>query len=103
VKITVDPASERLQLLEPFKPWNGKDMTGLKLLIKVKGNALQIIYPWPDTGLKYRGHLDNISDNLLIGAINAFNGKTNSVKNPLSGTYNEVPKTARDYKAKRIW
>src|SRR4030042_2455928 len=100
VKVTVDPASERLQLLEPFKPWNGKDLTGLKLLIKVKGKCTTDHISMAGYWLKYRGHLHTISNNLWIGAVNAFNGKTNAVKNQLSVAYNEVPKTARDYKAK---
>ena len=100
VKVRIDPKSERLQLLEPFKPWNGKDLTDLKLLIKVKGKCTTDHISMAGYWLKYRGHLDNISNNLLIGAVNAFNGKTNSVKNQLSGGYNEVPKTAREYKAK---
>jgi len=100
VKVSVDPKSERLQLLEPFKPWHGKDLTGLKLLIKVKGKCTTDHISMAGYWLQYRGHLDNISNNLLIGAVNAFNGKSNSVKNPLTGVYSEVPKTARDYKEK---
>ena len=102
VKVEVDPKSDRLQILDPFSPWEGVDLKGLKLLIKVKGKCttdhISMAGPW----LKYRGHLDNISNNMLIGAINAFNDKSNSVKNQLDGTYNEVPKVQRAYKAAGI-
>jgi aconitate hydratase len=97
-EVIVNPGSDRLQLLEPFPAWNGKDFKGLKLLIKVLGKCttdhISMAGPW----LKYRGHLDNISENLLIGAVNAFNGKTNSVKNALTLEYSPVPATARVYK-----
>ncbi|MBN2764049.1 MAG: aconitate hydratase, partial [Bacteroidales bacterium] len=99
IKIQVDPHSERLQLLEPFEPWDRKDFEGLHLLIKAKGKCTTDHISMAGYWLKYRGHLDNISDNLLIGAVNAFNGKNNSVKNQLTGQYLEVPKTARHYKA----
>lgn len=99
LQVIVDPKSDRLQLLEAFKAWEGHDLKGLKLLIKAQGKCttdhISMAGPW----LKYRGHLDNISNNLLIGAVNAFNGKTNAVKNQLNGVYGEVPATARDYKA----
>lgn len=99
VNVVVDPKSARLQLLEPFKPWNGKDAKGIDILIKVKGKCttdhISMAGPW----LKYRGHLDNISNNMLIGAINIANEKANSVLNPLSGQFEAVPKTARDLKA----
>jgi aconitate hydratase len=99
VNVVVDPKSDRLQLLDPFPAWNGKDLTGLRLLIKARGKCttdhISMAGPW----LKYRGHLDNISNNLLIGAINEFNGKSNLVKNQLTGEYGEVPATARSYKA----
>jgi aconitate hydratase len=102
VIISVSPTSDRLQLLESFKAWEGTDLTGLKLLIKAKGKCttdhISMAGPW----LRYRGHLDNISNNMLIGAVNEFNDKTNSVKNQLSGSYGEVPATQRDYKAKGI-
>ncbi|QHT67626.1 aconitate hydratase [Rhodocytophaga rosea] len=102
VQVKVDPLSDRLQLLEGFKPWEGTDLTGLKLLIKAKGKCttdhISMAGPW----LKYRGHLDNISNNMLIGATNAYNDRTNSVKNQLSGTYAEVPAVARAYKASGI-
>jgi len=102
VVVSVSPASDRLQLLEPFTAWNGKDITSMRLLIKAKGKCttdhISMAGPW----LKYRGHLDNISNNLLMGAINHFNGKTNEVKNPDTGEYGEVSKTARFYKSKGI-
>jgi aconitate hydratase len=102
VLIAVAPDSSRLQLLENFPLWDGKNITGAKLLIKVKGKCttdhISMAGPW----LKYRGHLDNISNNLLIGAENAFNGKANSVKNQLTGTYGEVPAVQRAYKAAGI-
>ncbi|MCK9421185.1 MAG: aconitate hydratase [Bacteroidales bacterium] len=102
VSVQIEPDSDRLQLLEPFEPWNGKDITGLRLLIKAKGKCttdhISMAGPW----LKYRGHLDNISNNLLMGALNFFNEKTNSVKNVETGEYNEVSKIARYYKAKCI-
>jgi len=102
VKVLVEPSSKRLQLLDPFAAWEGVDLKGLKLLIKAKGKCttdhISMAGPW----LKFRGHLDNISNNLLIGAVNAFNGKTDSVKNHLTGAYDSVPKVQRDYKAKGI-
>ena len=102
VEVIVSPDSKRLQLLDPFEPWNGKDLTGLKLLIKAKGKCttdhISMAGPW----LKFRGHLDNISNNLLIGAINYFNDKANEVKNQLTGEYGPVPATQRAYKAAGI-
>lgn len=102
LKIIVKPDSERLQLLEPFDPWSGKDYEKLPLLIKAKGKCttdhISMAGPW----LRYRGHLDNISNNLLIGAINYFNDKANLVKNQLTGSYDTVPATARAYKAAGI-
>ncbi len=102
VSVKVDPESDRLQILEPFKAWEGTDLRGLKLLIKAKGKCttdhISMAGPW----LKYRGHLDNISNNMLIGAINYFNEKSNTVKNQLSGVYGEVPATQRIYKAEGI-
>jgi len=99
VEVIVDPESDRLQLLAPFNEWNGRDIKGLKLLIKARGKCttdhISMAGPW----LKYRGHLDNISNNLLIGAINDYNGKANLVKNQLTDEYGEVPATARSYKA----
>jgi aconitate hydratase len=102
VVVKVSPTSDRLQLLEPFKPWNGKNYTGLLVLIKAKGKCTTDHISMAGKWLKYRGHLDNISNNLLIGATNFFNEKINSVKNQLTGTYDEVPKVQRAYKAKGI-
>lgn len=102
VDVIVSPTSDRLQLLAPFAAWEKSDLKGLKLLIKAKGKCttdhISMAGPW----LKYRGHLDNISNNMLIGAVNAFNDNTNSVKNQLDGSYDEVPKVQRAYKAKGI-
>ena len=99
VNVVVDPNSKRLQLLAPFPAWEGTDLKGLKLLIKAKGKCttdhISMAGPW----LKFRGHLDNISNNLLIGAVNFFNDKTDSVKNQLTGEYGAVPATQRAYKA----
>jgi aconitate hydratase len=102
VQVAVSPTSDRLQLLDPFAAWEGTDLKGLKLLIKAKGKCttdhISMAGPW----LKYRGHLDNISNNMLIGAVNFFNEKTDNVKNQLTGEYAAVPKVQRDYKAKGI-
>lgn len=102
VQVLVSPTSERLQLLDPFMAWEGTDLKGLRLLIKAKGKCttdhISMAGPW----LRYRGHLDNISNNLLIGAINAYNDTANAVKNQLSGEYGEVPATQRAYKAAGI-
>ena len=102
VKIAVDASSDRLQLLEPFDAWDGKNITSAKLLIKAFGKCttdhISMAGPW----LRFRGHLDNISNNMLIGAVNAYNQKTNSVKNQLTGTYDAVPAVARAYKAAGI-
>ena len=102
VQVLVSPTSDRLQLLDPFKAWEGTDLKGLKLLIKAKGKCttdhISMAGPW----LKYRGHLDNISNNMLIGAVNYYNEKTNTVKNQLTGVYGEVPAVQRDYKANGI-
>ncbi|KYG72940.1 aconitate hydratase [Roseivirga echinicomitans] len=99
VEVKVNPDSKRLQLLTPFTPWNGKNITGAKLLIKAFGKCttdhISMAGPW----LRFRGHLDNISDNCLIGAVNAYTQSTNSVKNQLTGEYGPVPATARAYKA----
>jgi len=99
VQVVVNPESERLQLLAPFEPWDGKNIIGAKLLIKAFGKCttdhISMAGPW----LRFRGHLDNISNNMLIGAVNAFNQKTNSVKNQLTGQYDAVPGVARAYKA----
>jgi aconitate hydratase len=99
VKVVVDSGSDRLQLLEPFKPWEGTDLKGLRLLIKAKGKCTTDHISMAGKWLKYRGHLDNISNNLLIGATNYFNEQINSVKNTLTGKYDEVPKVQRAYKA----
>ena len=102
LEIVVKPDSERLQLLTPFESWNGEDLTSMKLLIKAKGKCttdhISMAGPW----LKYRGHLDNISNNLLIGAVNYFNDETNKVLNTLIHEYEEVPAAARAYKAQGI-
>jgi len=102
VVVKVSPTSDRLQLLDPFKPWEGTDLKGLKLLIKAKGKCTTDHISMAGKWLKYRGHLDNISNNLLIGATNFFNEKINSVKNTLSGAYGEVPNVQRAYKAQGI-
>jgi aconitate hydratase len=100
--VDVDPNSNRLQLLSPFDKWDGKDLTEMLVLIKVKGKCttdhISAAGPW----LKYRGHLDNISNNLFIGAINSENDQANKVKNQLTGDWGTVPDTARHYKAKGI-
>jgi aconitate hydratase len=102
IQVAVSPTSDRLQLLDPFAAWEGTDLKGLKLLIKAKGKCttdhISMAGPW----LKYRGHLDNISNNMLIGAVNFFNEKTDDVKNQLTGTYGPVPATQRAYKAAGI-
>ncbi len=102
VQVLVNPDSKRLQLLAPFTAWEGIDLKGLKLLIKAKGKCttdhISMAGPW----LKFRGHLDNISNNMLIGAVNAFNEKTDSVKNQITGTYEGVPVVQRAYKAQGL-
>jgi len=102
IEIEVAADSKRLQILTPFKPWDGKDITNMRLLIKAKGKCttdhISMAGPW----LRYRGHLDNISDNMLIGAVNYFNDATNSVKNQLTGEYGPVPATQRAYKEANI-
>jgi len=102
LQVLVDADSKRLQLLEPFAGWEGTDIKGLKLLIKAKGKCttdhISMAGPW----LKFRGHLDNISNNMLIGAVNFFNEKTDNVKNQLTGEYGTVPGTQRAYKAAGI-
>ena len=102
VTIAVDPSSKRLQLLDPFAAWEGTDLKSLKLLIKAKGKCttdhISMAGPW----LKFRGHLDNISNNLLIGAVNFFNEKTDNVKSQINGNYDTVPNTQRAYKAAGI-
>jgi aconitate hydratase len=102
VEVSVDPKSERLQLLTPFAPWDGENIGDMKLLIKAKGKCttdhISMAGPW----LRYRGHLDNISNNCFIGAINAYNGKANAVRNLLTDNTDEVPNVAREYKAAGI-
>jgi aconitate hydratase len=102
VDVIVRPDSKRLQLLSPFEPWDSKNLTGLRVLIKAEGKCttdhISMAGPW----LRFRGHLDNISDNTLTGAVNAFNKETNKVKNHLTGKYGTVPETQRAYKEKGI-
>lgn len=102
VNIDIDPESNRLQKLEPFAPWNGEDLTDLPLLIKVKGKCttdhISMAGPW----LRFRGHLDNISENMLIGAVNVFNNQTNTVIDPETGEYMTVPGLARKFKAQGL-
>ncbi len=102
VQVKIDPKSKRLQALSPFAPWDGKNWSGLRLLIKAKGKCttdhISMAGPW----LRFRGHLDNISDNTLTGATNFFNEKTDNVKNQLTGQYGPVPATQRAYKAAGI-
>ncbi|KAM7353342.1 mitochondrial aconitase 1 [Cochliomyia hominivorax] len=102
VKVEVDPKSQRLQLLSPFDKWDGKDYTDLTVLIKVKGKCttdhISAAGPW----LKYRGHLDNISNNMFIGATNYENNEMNKIKNQRTGQWGGVPEVARDYKANNI-
>jgi len=102
IEVIVRPDSKRLQLLTPFKPWDGENLKGLKVLIKAEGKCttdhISMAGPW----LRFRGHLDNISDNTLTGAVNAYNKETNSVKNQLSGEYGPVPDVQRAYKEEGI-
>ncbi|KAJ6106490.1 hypothetical protein N7512_010007 [Penicillium capsulatum] len=102
VSVAVSPSSDRLQVLGGFAAWDGKDATDIPILIKCQGKTttdhISMAGPW----LKYRGHLDNISNNMLIGAINEENGEANKVKNAFTGKYDAVPATARDYKARDI-
>ncbi|OQR81126.1 aconitate hydratase, mitochondrial precursor [Achlya hypogyna] len=102
LSVKVNPTSDRLALLEPFDPWNGQDMLNMPVLIKAKGKCttdhISMAGPW----LKYRGHLNNISNNMLIGAVNAENDKTNEIVNQHTGKWGKVPDTARDYKAAGI-
>ncbi len=103
VEVVVSPTSDRLQLLAPFSAWDGKNITGAKLLIKAFGKCTtDHISNGRDLGCVIGGHLDNISNNMLIGAENAFNQKANSVKNQLTGEYDAVPAVARAYKAAGI-
>lgn len=101
-EVVIDPQSKRLQRLEPFARWDGNDFTDLRLLIQAAGKCttdhISMAGPW----LRFRGHLENISDNLLMGAVNRFNGKTNSVLNPLTGAYEGVSTVAKQLKAQGI-
>jgi aconitate hydratase len=99
VQIRVDPKSDRLQILEPFKPWEKKDLENLRVLVKVKGKCTTDHISPAGKWLKYRGHLDNISNNMFIGAVNAFSGEAGKGKNVLSGVVKEFSAVARDYKA----
>lgn len=102
IEVSIAPDSKRLQKLAPFAVWDGKDLTDMPLLIKTQGKCttdhISMAGPW----LRFRGHLENISDNMLMGAVNAFNGKTNSVWNRLTGEYEAVSSVAKQYKAKGI-
>ena len=102
VEVKINPDSKRLEKLEPFLPWDGNNIIEAKLLIKAFGKCttdhISMAGPW----LRYRGHLDNISNNCLIGAVNAFNKKTNFIKNQLNGEYGGVPETQREYKKNNI-
>ena len=102
VEVKINPSSKRLEKLEPFSPWDGNNINEAKLLIKAFGKCttdhISMAGPW----LRYRGHLDNISNNCLIGAVNAFNKKTNFIKNQLNGEYGGVPETQREYKKNNI-
>lgn len=102
IEINMAPNSERLQLLSPFAPWDGENYTGLKLLIKAKGKCTTDHISMAGLWLRYRGHLDNISNNLLIGAVNYFNNQTNLVKNQITGEYIKVPDAQRNYKKNGI-
>ena len=102
INVDVDPKSNRLQLLKPFDKWDGKDLVDMPILIKIKGKCttdhISAAGPW----LKYRGHLDNISNNMFIAAINEENDEPNKIKNQITGQWGAVPDTARDYKAKGV-
>ena len=102
IKVEINPTSDRLQKLRPFEKWDGKDLKDLKLLIKAKGKCttdhISMAGPW----LKFRGHLENISKNLLIGATNAFNDKVNSIKNQITGDYDTTPSVANYYRLNNI-
>jgi aconitate hydratase len=102
IDVVINPDSQRLEVLTPFSPWDEQNITEMKLLIKAQGKCttdhISMAGPW----LKFRGHLDNISENMLTGAVNIFNGKTNSVKNQLTGEYGSVPTTQREYKSNGI-
>ncbi|MFN8241438.1 MAG: aconitate hydratase, partial [Bacteroidales bacterium] len=99
IEIKIDLSSDRLQALEPFKPWDGKDIKGTRLLIRAKGKCTTDHISMAGVWLKYRGHLDNISNNYMIGAVNSYNDQTNSVLNIENGKYEPVPQVARHYKS----
>lgn len=99
VTVVIDPASDRLQSLEPFPAWDGRDYTGLHLLIRVKGKCTTDHISMAGYWLKYRGHLDNISNNYMIGAVNSYNDQTNNILNQVTGKYEPVPQVARFYKS----
>lgn len=101
-KVLIAPDSQRLQLLEPFAPWDGSDLEDILLLIKAKGKCTTDHISMAGTWLRFRGHLENISDNLLMGAVNAFNEQTNAVKNQLTGAYEAVSAVAKAYKSNHI-
>ena len=102
VEVVINPGSNRLQVLKPFAAWDGKELIEMPLLLKAEGKCttdhISMAGPW----LRFRGHLENISDNMLMGAVNAFNGKTNSILNQLNGKYEAVSAVAKQYKAKGI-
>ena len=102
IEVKVNPQSDRLQILKPFEPWSGNDLHDLAVLLKAKGKCttdhISMAGPW----LKYRGHLDNISNNMFIGAINTFTGDAGKVKNVFTKEYKAVPEVAREYKNKSI-
>ena len=102
IEVVVDPNSERLQLLTPFAEWDGNNILNMKLLIKAKGKCttdhISMAGPW----LRLRGHLDNISNNMLTGALNYFNDEPNLVKNQLTGNYGAVPDVQREYKSNKL-
>ena len=101
-EVVINPGSNRLQVLKPFAAWDGKELIEMPLLLKAEGKCttdhISMAGPW----LRFRGHLENISDNMLMGAVNAFNGKTNSILNQLNGKYEAVSAVAKQYKAKGI-
>lgn len=101
-EVRIAPGSERLQKLEPFQPWDGKDLENMPVLIKAAGKCTTDHISMAGTWLRFRGHLENISDNLLMGAVNAFNGENNSVKNQLDGSWGTVSGVAKDYKSKGV-
>ncbi|KAJ3035824.1 aconitate hydratase [Rhizophlyctis rosea] len=102
IQISVEPKSSRLQLLDPFAPWDGKEFTGMKVLVKVQGKCTTDHISAAGAWLKYKGHLENIANNTLIGALNAFNGQVNVVKNELNGEDGSIPDVARYYKSKNV-